>query len=1343
MTLVPRQARKVEDSRTSPVAPSPDGLQAFRDLPAWVLLGEPGAGKTEAFKMEAEATGGKCLRIDEFIDAEPDEDWRGKPLFLDGLDEIRAGTGGDSVLMRVRRQLKRLGAPPFRIACRAADWYGGSDAEDLKSASADGQIVVLQLEPLSEGDILTLLRDNHDVPDPQAFVEQAERLGVDGLLGNPQTLGLLAQAIEGDQWPESRDETYRLACEKLVSEANKRHRDKGRTRPCPVANLLNAAGQLCAVLLLSDQTGIALDSGRAGARFIPLDGCAPPDPEAAARAVGSKLFRPDGEEERVVPSHRSVAEYLAARWLARQIDSTGLPLGRVLNLLLGQDGRTVAGLRGLYAWLALHSWKARTRLIEADPLTVVVYGDVKPMPAADKRAVLAGLRREAQRYHGFRWGVRNTHPFGALADPALREDFLAVLQAHERDDASQAFADCVLDILGEGGEWPTLLPVLEEVVRDPRRWNVVRNDALKIWLRWSRSPQSALALLDDITAGRVTDEDDELAGILLQHLYPDHVGPESLFQHLHRPKQTNLIGIYLWFWEEELPAKAPDQHLPALLDDLVEHPERVCADDLRMRGLHEMADALLTRGLALYGDSISDECLFAWLGIGARRHGEVAHEDKAQRAISEWMGNRSERYKALLAHCFKQCESHERAMSCVRSQALRLPNTTPPEDMGLWHLEQADTSANEELVQAHLADSVSALIYQRGTSGLSLELIESWAAAHPDRKHLLEPLLAWEVDPWHLEDAANRASRELEKRETRRNIAARLQAKLSDIQSGTARVDLMHQLAGVWMNLYIDTRGTTPAERFDSYCENGQELLEIAEAGFRHCPERTDLPTVDEIVDLAIKQQEHFIRRPCLVGMELRWRDGAGEIDLLPEDTLRRMIAFRLTDGTGNTPDWFLSLVRQRPALVAEVLFDYASATLKADKDHANGLYPLERDPDYRAVAALAAPRLLETFPVRARSGQLRHLENLLKATLRYAPEQLPALFDRKLAMKGMDAAQKAYWLAAATLLDPEHYESELWRYVGKSELRANHLSSFLGERLGQAEQGYALSAGTLGKLIERIAPHAEIEWPKGGGVVTSAMHRGDQIRALIGRLGALATPESEQEIDRLLGLPALHKLKPLLEATRHELMQRRRESGFRFLLPREVAQVLANQAPASAADLAALALDVLDDIARDIRQDNDDGFRAFWNIENKQRTSQREENLCRDALLTRLRARLDSLGIDCQPEGDYANDKRADLRLSYQTRFELPIEIKRDSNDSLWRALRDQLIVQYAIAPRAFDHGIYLVLWFGGDGMPRATDGGKKPRSPEELRTRLEAQLDPLERQRIFVRVLDVSWPV
>ena len=530
---------------------------------------------------------------------------------------------------------------------------------------------------------------------------------------------------------------------------------------------------------------------------------------------------------------------------------------------------------------------------------------------------------------------------------------------------------------------------------------------------------------------------------------------------------------------------------------------------------------------------------------------------------------------------------------------------------------------------------------------------------------------------------------------------------------------------------------------YDNYCESGGDVLTAAETGFRLCPERPELPTVEEIIDLHLKQREHFIRLPCLVGMELRWQDGPKEIECLSEAILRRMIAFRLTYHLYNPPEWFKHLVRQRAALVAEVLITYASACLKAGNDYIDSIYPLEHDPEYRAVATLAAPPLLEAFPVRARAAQLPYLNNLLATTLHYKPEILQKLAEKKLGMKGMDIAQKAYWHAVATLLDPEGKEAALWRYIGKSEVRARHLAGFLVNCGLKPAQNYPLPAKTMGRLIELITPQAQIERPPGLDVVrvTDALRYGDLVRALVNRLGRMPTAEAAREIERLLEKPLLCKLKPALESARYQQKIHQRENQFHFLSPRKVARILANQAPINVADLAALALDHLDDIARDIRQDNDDGFRAFW-TETKP-NKPKPENSCRDALLTRLRARLTPLGVDCQPEGDYANDKRADIRLSYRSEFELPIEIKRDSNQSLWTRLREQLIEQYSIAPRANGHGIYLVLWFGGEGIPRPTDGGKKPHSPEELKTRLEAQLSPIGRLRIFVRVLDVSWPV
>lgn len=1332
MIRIPRCVRKIPDPRNGSVENPIENLAGFRSDAAWVLLGEPGMGKTTALQMEAEATDGECLRIEEFIHLDIEPEWREKTLFLDGLDEVRAGSDGESILLRLRRQLRCSGNPPFRIACRAADWYGSTDRTDIEAASPNGKITVLLLEPLRHEDILHILRENHGITDSQSFVEEAEKRGIADLLDNPQTLELLVAAVSGEQWPKTRNETYQLACEKLATEANKRHRNRRRSVLLSVEKVLDAAGQLCAVLLFSDKTGIALDRENIIERFPELADFAPPDSEAAHQAIGSKLFRPDGEE-RVVPSHRSIAEYLAASWLGRRIDGEGSPLQRVLNLLLGTDGGVVAGLRGFFGWLALHCRDARSCLIDADPLTVIVYGDVKPMPVADKHRILAGLRREAERYTAFRQDTwMATHLFGTLADVDLRDDFLSILQSPERDNASQVLADCVLDILAYGEAQLEFASVLLDIVRDDTRWLVVRKDALKVWLKLSTNPKEALHLLDDVTDGRVTDSDDELAGTLLRHLYPAHLDPKLLLRNLHKPKDPNFLGSYVVFWEHQLPQGILPEHLSILLDGLVDHPELKSCDPYEHH-LRQTANTLLVLGIALCGDFITDGRLFAWLGIGGDKNGYF-HGQKAQhQAIADWLSARPNRYKSLLALCFKQCERHEQSVHCLYRHIKRLHNTIPPEDIGLWHLEQVALTSNDALAKEHLGCAVHALSNGQGASGLSLDLLESWSVAHPERKHWLDLLLVSEIPGWRIEDASREIALKKERAEDRRKRTTTVMQYLSVIRSGTARVDLMNHLASVWKKRFSDIPGETLTERFDSYCENGNVVLDATETGFRLCPERTDLPTVEEIIDLYLKQREHLIRLPCLVGMELRWQDGLEEIENLSDEVLRKMIAFRLTYGFESTPAWFVYLVQQHAPLVAEVLIAYTSAALQAGKEHVGSIRPLEDDPKYRAVATLATPSLLESFPVNAQTSQLPYLESLLKAALRYTPEILQPLIKKKLDAKSMDATQQIYWRTAAMLLDPTQNETTLWDCVGESEVHIKHLATFVS---GSGD--FNLPAKTIGRLIERIAPYAELDWRKNGNDGTDAKRYGDLVRAFINRLGAMPTSDAAQEIERLLEQPTLGELKWLLESARHQQKIHQRESQFRFLSPREVAQVFANQAPTSAADLAALTLDHLDDIARELHE-NDDGFRAFWT--EAQPNKPKKENSCRDALLARLRARLHPLRIDCQPEVDYANDKRADIRLSYRTEFELPIEIKRDSNASLWTALRSQLIAQYSIAPKADGHGIYLVLWFDGKDMPRTMNGGKKPCSPEELKNCLEAQLTPIEQRRIFVRVLDVSW--
>ena len=152
-------------------------------------------------------------------------------------------------------------------------------------------------------------------------------------------------------------------------------------------------------------------------------------------------------------------------------------------------------------------------LIAADPLTVILYGDAKPMPSNDKRSLMAGLRQEARRYAGFHWDARRGDALGALADAELIDEFRKALASPDRDDAAQSYVVC-LRCPGVGAILPELGSLLKAIACDDSRWGDVRTTALDVWLRLSPPTAEAIDLLDNFADGRVTDGDDELAGRL-------------------------------------------------------------------------------------------------------------------------------------------------------------------------------------------------------------------------------------------------------------------------------------------------------------------------------------------------------------------------------------------------------------------------------------------------------------------------------------------------------------------------------------------------------------------------------------------------------------------------------------------------------------------------------------------------------------------------------------------------------------------------------------------------------------------------------------------------------------
>ena len=250
-------------------------------------------------------------------------------------------------------------------------------------------------------------------------------------------------------------------------------------------------------------------------------------------------------------------------------------------------------------------------------------------------------------------------------------------------------------------------------------------------------------------------------------------------------------------------------------------------------------------------------------------------------------------------------------------------------------------------------------------------------------------------------------------------------------------------------------------------------------------------------------------------------------------------------------------------------------------------------------------------------------------------------------------------------------------------------------------------------------------------------------IEALIADLAADPTNAARNALDRLCENAKLKPWHPRLQDAASGQRERRREANFRHPTVEQVLATLDNGRPANAPDLAALTMDVLADLAREIRHGNTSDWRQYWNVDRPKRADEpRPEDECRNHLLSDLRQRLAPLSVDAQPEGTYANDKRADIRVSCDG-FNVPIEIKKSTHGDLWKAIRDQLIPKYTRDPAAAGYGIYLVFWFGRDRCKRPPTGSL-PGTHHALREQLlaAANLSLEERHQIFVCVIDVSKP-
>ena len=699
-------------------------LADWRDVSAYVLLGEPGSGKTTAFEMECDADpkGSERVSARDFaeLDVASHPEWRGKTLFIDGLDEIRtASSDWRSPLDSIRKRLEGLGHPRFRLSCRAGEWLGEDDAAALRRLGSYHELVVLRLDPLDEAEMRILLEKSVGQSRADEFMNAAREHDLFGFLQHPLNLDLLLEVGIENGGITSRCSLFEAATRAMIREKNPAHRAASRGTPQPSETaLLNASGWLCALSLLTDASGWSVEPAEPTRGYPSLREIESADSSIVAEeldgALRTRLFSmtPAGRFE---PMHRQVAEFLAGRFLGGQVEGGNVSSARLRALMAGGDGSPAPSLRGLAAWIAVHSPMSRPPLIRDDPVGVAIYGDPSEFTSHDQRQLVSNLRDRAREIDIRRWPPA-TLP--SLATPGALPIVRDMISAPERDDATQSLVYMALWAIAQsdGSSIPRdLRAPLLGVVTDERWWPGTRAGALKAWVQSAsddgRHVDEALTLLNAIRDSDIEDPRGSLTGLLLGYLYPGHITPEGIW-HYARSYPPDPVGSgHQEFWLYDLPRRSEREGcLAEVLDSLCQwlNGRPYGIDDSYTRdGVVKM----LAHALEQHGDDIETERLYAWLAVVlpwvpskgdlelsrlVRRHlGVDALEEDIKSKTDAWLRDRPSTQKALMLEIVRRQDDDDimvPADPVSPAGSLTLDDVladAPVADFAPWFLEQA------------------------------------------------------------------------------------------------------------------------------------------------------------------------------------------------------------------------------------------------------------------------------------------------------------------------------------------------------------------------------------------------------------------------------------------------------------------------------------------------------------------------------------------------------------------------------------------------------------------------------------------------------------------------------
>ena len=599
-----------------------------------------------------------------------------------------------------------------------------------------------------------------------------------------------------------------------------------------------------------------------------------------------------------------------------------------------------------------------------------------------------------------------------------------------------------------------------------------------------------------------------------------------------------------------------------------------------------------------------------------------------------------------------------------------------------------------------------------------------------------------EIPKWR-EDQFKKREKQLREHEIdRANNVSYLTSRLTAIREGD------DEKALEWAALvYLGFHGSDehiPGARERLIQMTDETIADALIEGIIHYAERPTIPTMKSVID---SWRTHKIPSThFLLSLSVFLRLSAGMS--IPEKILPGSIAaivtnFELADKPANWREtlsaWFLDQARKNPAVVGTVLCQLwiTSATIKYGI--LPGFHELSHDSSSLQFLASVSSDVLKKG-----IQDLYTLSRLISMLLVHDRQAAVQIGETELARPELATEVQAIWSTALYVIDPTKYLNPWKTLASGSDAGLWQVIELIGQRTNRA---VSLTSAQRTEIITIVGQRfANVMHPVGSS--DGRQNRWDAaefVENQIKLLAADSSPDGDFHLERLENDNDLASYRDLVRHLRAQRQREQRESSFVFASPQQVAEAIANRAPATPNDLLAFIMDHLNALSRDLRMTQNEGYRAYWNEKGRSPVKPKWEEVCSGLLASDLQNRTKTHNLIVTVEHHMIEDKECDLVVLQGADRLLPIEAKHHYHAEVWTAWRTQLDRLYTRDAKAGGLGIYLIFWSGVENdriIPKPPEGIQRPTTATELKSALELLIPEVDRHRLRVVIVDISAP-